>query len=353
MRISIILLFVFFSCEPKTEEKSVSNPSLKFASTFSIEKNEKGTKLINTEPWPQATRSKAFIIDQPLKRVVCTSTSHLPYFEMLLAEETLVGFPNVDFISSANFLSRIENGSIQDLGSGQSLNLELLIGLKPDAVIGFDAGGDSKNLEKIEKLGIPVIYNSDFLEQTPLGRAEYVKFFGALLGKEKEADSIFNAIKDNYNQLKESIQKVEYRPKILSGTTYGDTWFLPGGQNWSAKFFHDAGGEYLWEDSDATGWLELSFEAVFEKAHAADYWIGVATYGSLEELKSLDNRYTTFQAFSEGNVFNYNKKKGPNGGIDFFESAYARPDLVLSDLISILHPSLLPNHEMIYYQRLP
>ena len=272
---------------------------------------------------------------------------------MLEAEEALVGFPNANFISSPNFISRIENGSIKDLGSGQSLNMELLIGLKPDAVIGFDAGGDSNSLDKIEKLGISVIYNSDYLEQTPLGRAEYIKFFGVLLGREKKADSIFNEIEKSYQSLVEITQKLQAKPTILSGTTYGDTWFLPGGNNWSAQFFKDAGGEYLWNDSDATGWLELSFEAVYEKGFDADFWIGVGTYKTLEELKEQDDRYANFGPFKNRRVFSYNKRISPNGGMDFFESAYARPDIVLSDLIKVLHPGILPNYETVYFQRLP
>jgi len=353
MRRILILLIAIVGCQPKSQESTVSNTNLTYASTFKIEPDNKGTRLITTEPWPNATVTKEFRLDQPLKRVVCTSTSHLPYFEMLEAEEVVVGFPNANFISSANFINQIENGSIKDLGNGQSLNIELLIGLKPDAVIGFDAGGESNSLDKIEKLGIPIIYNSDYLEPTPLGRAEYIKFFGALLGKEKRADSIFQSIEKNYKSLTQMTQTIERKPTILSGITYGDTWYLPGGQNWAAQFYLDAGGDYLWKDSEPSGSLELSFEAVYEKGVDAEYWIGVGTFNTLEELKGHDDRYANFSPFQNQMVFTYNKKTGPNGGIDFFESAYSRPDVVLSDLIKVLHPLLLPNYETVYFQRLP
>ena len=353
MRGLIIILIAIAGCQVKNEEAYSSKSSLSYASTFELASDGPDTRLINTEPWPKATVTKEFTFSKPLKRVVCTSTSHLPYFEMLESEDVIVGFPNANFISSANFINRIENGSIKDLGNGQSLNMELLIGLKPDAVIGFDAGGESNSLDKIEKLGIPVIYNSDYLEQTPLGRAEYIKFFGALLGKEERADSIFRAIVSNYQELSKMTENLETKPTILSGTTYGDTWYLPGGQNWAAQFFNDAGGNYLWKDSAPSGSLELSFEAVYEKGVDADYWIGVGTYKTLEELKGQDDRYANFSPFKKQQVFSYNKKIGPNGGMDFFESAYSRPDIVLSDLIKVLHPSLLPNYETVYYQRLP
>jgi len=350
----ILLIFTWLvSCASPTESDKQQVPKLQYANTFEIRENTDTKQLINTEPWPKATVKKTFVIEQPLERVVCTSTSHLPYFEMLDAVDVVVGFPEANYISSPTFLERIESGKTKDLGSGQSLNMELLIGLKPDAVIAFDPGGESNTLEKIATLGIPVIYNSDFLEQTPLGRAEYIKFFGVLLGKEKQADSIFRTIEKNYQTLSQSTLDLENRPTILSGTTYGDTWFLPGGSNWSAQFYKHAGGNYLWENDATSGWLELSFEAVFEKAYDADYWIGVSTFESKEGLKGQDDRYVNFRAFRENNVFNYNKKVGPGGGIDFFESGYSRPDLVLSDLIKMLHPQLLPDHEMIYFQRLP
>ncbi len=352
MKVFLILLIVLVACQSKNEEAFVSKADLSYASTFKIKTGADATTLINTQPWPKATVSKEFEFNHPLKRVICTSTSHLPYFELLHAEDVLVGFPNANFISSANFINRIENGSIKDLGNGQSLNIELLIGLKPDAVIGFDSGSESNSLDKIEKLGIPVIYNSDYLEQTPLGRAEYIKFFGVLLGKQKRADSIFRAIEKNYYSLAEMTEKLKNRPTILSGIAYGDTWYLPGGQNWAAQFYNDAGGDYLWKESETTGALELSFEAVYEKGHNADYWIGVGAAKKMSQLRAQDDRYANFNAFKIQKVYSYNKKIGLNGGIEFFESAYSRPDIVLSDLIKVLHPTLLPDYETVYFQRL-
>ena len=354
MRILITLVVFCISCQPKkTETTPTDYLGLSYATTFDIISEDQEYMLINTEPWPKATEKREFAIKNPLKRVVCTSTSHLPYFEMLGSEDVVVGFPEAKYISSQVFLDRVESGQIVDLGNAQSMNMELLIALEPEAVIAFDSGGESNTLDKIEKLGIPVIYNSDFLEQTPLGRAEYIKFFGALVGKERKADSLFKEIEKRYEALVRVTRNLKEKPTILSGTTYGDTWFLPGGKNWAAIFFEDAGGNYLWKESEASGWLELSFEATYEKANDADYWIGLSTFETMDGLKGQDNRYTNFKAFQEGNVFNYHKIKGPNGGFDFFESGYSRPDLILSDLTKILHPELLPDYETVYFQQLP
>lgn len=342
------------SCsDPQKEQSTVTKTErAQYAKGFHFENEGDKRYLVINEPWPKATESIRYKLDKNPKRIVCTSTSHLPFFEMLNSEESVIGFPNLNYISSQTFIERANAGLLTDLGPDGSMNMELLLGIDPDAVIAFDMGGESKTLEKIKESGIPVYYNSDFLEESPLGRAEWIKFFGALLGKETKADSIFNEIANEYNQLKELASTTETKPSILSGVVYGDTWFLPGGDNWAATFFTNAGGEYLWDADTTTGWLELSFESVYEKGNDAEFWIGTSTLNTMEEMKGQDERYTTFRAFKNEEVYNYNKKIGPNGGYDFFESGYSRPDLVLSDLIKILHPELLPNYETVYFQNI-
>ena len=271
---------------------------------------------------------------------------------MLGSEEAVVGFPNVAYISSEVFVARANEGLLLDLGPDDNLNLELLIGANPDAVIAFDMGSKSKSLDKIKESGIPIYYNADFLEESPLGRAEWIKFFGALLGKRALADSIFQEIESSYDRLKQLVRNTE-NPSILSGIVYGDIWFLPGGNNWAATFYEDAGGAYLWNQDTTSGWLELSFESVYNTANDADFWIGTGTMNSRAELLGQEKRYASFRPFEENNVFNYNKIIGPNGGYDFFESGYSRPDLVLADLIKILHPGVLPDYETVYFQQLP
>ncbi|MEM9339996.1 MAG: ABC transporter substrate-binding protein [Bacteroidota bacterium] len=342
------------SCGVKQSKSAEGIPldKVSYASTFHFEVIEGQEHVVVDEPWPGSKEKKRYSLDKPLKRIVCTSTSHLPYFELLGLEDLVVGFPNVEYISSEKFNQKVQNGTLLDLGSGNSLNMEALIGLNPDAVIAFDIGTESNTLGKVKEAGIPVYYNSDFLEQSPLGRAEWIKFFGAIFGREKKADSIFAKIESDYNGLKQLTSQVKDRPTILSGVVYGDAWFAPGGQNWAATFFENAGGRYLWENDSTSGWLELSFESVYERSSKADYWLGVSTVKSKKELSGLDVRYESFAPYIQDRVYNYNKKLGPKGGIDFFESGYARPDLVLADLISIIHPQLLPGYETFYFQQL-
>lgn len=347
------LFILLIACSPQQGEKqSFGTSSIQHATGFHIETRTDGRYLVVDKPWPNANVTKSYKLTKPFTRVVCTSTSHLPYFEMLGKSEAVVGFPNLKYISSETFVELGKIDKITDLGADGNMNLELLIGLQPDAVIAFDMGGESATLDKIAEAGIPVIYNADFLESTPLGRAEWIKFFGALLNEEKKADSIFNSIQSAYDRLTDMTADVRKRPTVLTGVVYGDTWFMPGGRNSAALFYEHAGADYLWADDSTSGWLELNYEAVFERAQQADFWIGTASFDSKKALAAGDHRYQDFAPFRADKVYNYTKKKGPNGGYDYFESAYARPDLVLADLIKILHPDLLPHYQTVYYEQL-
>src|SRR5688572_10658179 len=182
--------------------------------------------------------------------------------------------------------------------------------------------------------------NAEYLEKHPLGRAEWIKFMALFFNKEKLADSVFREIEKNYLETKQLADQAIKKPSVLSGIVYGDAWFLPGGQNYASKLLKDAGCQYLWADDPSHGYLEVSFESVYEKARNADLWIGVATFKSLEELKNSDHRYAKFKPYQEKNIFTYDARKGAKGGSEFLELGYARPDIILNDLVKIAHPEL-------------
>lgn len=170
--------------------------------------------------------------------------------------------------------------------------------------------------------------------------------------KEKEADSVFNFIEGEYLKTLALANQSSANPTILSGVVYGDAWFLPGGQNYAARLFKDAGGEYLWATDPSSGYLELSFESVYTKAKDAELWIGVGSFNSLSEIKAADKRYSMFKSFENGNVYTYNARLGAKGGSEFLELGYLRPDLILKDLTKILHPEKLPNHELFFHKKI-
>jgi iron complex transport system substrate-binding protein len=346
----IVIVQLSLACQSgKDDRGQSSNNEVKYAKGFELTTDS----IVVSEPWPGAKQPKIYPRRIEFQQVAITSTTHLHYLELLEVEDRIVGFSGTQYVYSNKIRELIKSGKIKDLGSDGNLNLELLIASQPDILIAFDMGSESTVLDKVAELGIPVYYNSDFLEQSALGRAEWIKFFGALFNKSKEADSIFNLIETNYLSLSELTRTIQNRPNVLSGVLYGDAWFLPGGQNWSAQFIEDAGGNYLWNDNEQSGWLELSFESVYQKANGADYWIGTSTFTSRSELVDQDDRYGTFEAYQSGNVYSYSKRIGPGGGFDIFESGYARPDIVLKDLIKILHPEIVPDHQFYYYQKLP
>jgi iron complex transport system substrate-binding protein len=306
----------------------------------------------NAGPIPGTPDNYEVKIRLPVRSMVCFSTTHLPYLEMLGEADVLTGFPTTDYISSKTFRDRAEAGKIRDLGPSNEINFEELLDLDPDVVIAFSMNNDISMISKIQNSGIPVIFNADFLENHPLGRAEWIKFFAAILDKENLADSIFTEIRERYRDTNQKTKIVEKRPEVFTGVVYGDTWFMPGGQHYGSIFFRDAGADYIWSDNPSKEILQLSFESVYEKARNADYWVGLATYNSLEAVRQADSRYTDFRAYKLGKVYNYSARQGETGGNPYFELGYARPDIILNDLARIFHPDLLPAHELYFYEKL-
>jgi iron complex transport system substrate-binding protein len=292
------------------------------------------------------------IIFTPLSSIVCTSTTHIPLLDYLNETDKLVGFPTTDYISSEKMRKRIDVGKIQELGVDKGLNLERLAMLKPGMVMGYTMSSDFGQFKKVEELNIPVVINAEYLEKHPLGRAEWIKFMALFFNKETLADSVFNTIEKNYLETKALADNTTKRPTVLSGIVYGDAWFLPGGQNYASKLLKDASCNYLWGNDSTNGYLELSFESVYEKARNADIWIGVGTFKSLEEIKMADHRYTKFKPFKSKEIYTYDARKGAKGGSEFLELGYLRPDIILKDLLKIGHSELLPEYQLFFHRKL-
>jgi iron complex transport system substrate-binding protein len=191
-----------------------------------------------------------------------------------------------------------------------------------------------------------VVYNGDWAEQTPLGKAEWIKFFAPFFQKEQMADSIFNKIEDSYNQAKALALKAKTKPTVLTGGLYKDVWYVAGGNSWMAQFLKDANADYLWGDTAETGSIGLGLESVLDTAQHADYWFNPSSQTSYDELAEVNAHHTQFDAFTTRKIYSNAIEKGATGGIIFYEMAPQRPDLVLKDFIAILHPELLPDHTL-------
>ena len=294
------------------------------------------------------------VIQLPVSKVVMTSTTHVPHLDLLESSEKLVGFPQTDLISSKKTRQLVDSGKVTDLGNGPSANPELVIDLQPDWLMISTLGEDLRYLDLFAQAEIPAIINGEYVEQNPLGRAEWIKFTGILLGKYAEAKAAFEEIEKAYQDAEKLTATLpeSAKPKVLSGVMYQDIWYAPGADSWGARILENAGGSYIFADQSGEGSLQLSYEFVLDNGLETDFWIGSADFADLKAMGKSEPRYQAFTPWKKGEVYTYTAKKGATGGLEYFELGYVRPDLILKDLIKILHPELLPEYELYFYQKL-
>ncbi len=347
---------------PDDEEiKSSDTLEIKYATGFKLQKTDDGYALTITDPWPGADREYEYHLTKnptsendiqiPVKKLIATSTTHIPPLDLLAVSESLVGFPSTDYVSSRIVRKLIYAGKVEDLGMDQSINVERTIQLQPDAVMAYGVESASKNYDKITKAGIPVVFNGDWTEGHPLGKAEWIKLYGALYGKEKMADSIFRAIENEYMTLSNQVQDLK-KPSVLAGATYRDTWYLPYGDSWQGKILADAGADYIYADTSGSGSLAYNLETVLNDGQAAEFWIAPGQYTSYSSMKSDLAAYEKFDAFQKKQVYTFALTTGAKGGVTYYEEASMRPDIVLKDLVKILHPDFELEHELYFFQKL-
>ena len=365
----ICLLFIQCKEETKVVKSISSKNTVKYAKGFSIE-NYNGFSIVTVKnPWPNATKTYTYILKEkkgkvpdsltknpiinvPIKRIVVTSTTHIPSLEMLNEEKKLIGFPNLDYISSEKVRKLIEQKKIKELGNNQSLNTEVLLDLQPDVIIGYGIDNNNPTLDNLQKSGLKIMLNGDWNEETPLGKAEWIKFFGAIFAKQKKANELFSKIEKDYLRTIEIAKRATSTPTVLAGDIFEGKWYLPKGTSWGSLLLKEANSNYLWKETTGTGSLSLSFETVFEKAKKADLWITSGQFSSLKEMTDVNPHYAQFDAFKNKNVYSFSRKKGKTGGILYYELAPNRPDIVLKDLVKILHPELLIGYEPYFFEKL-
>ena len=374
----LLCLLVFPGCrQEKKEGHALSNakesPEIKYATGFAMATSATGvTTLEITAPWPNAEAAFTYallprelmarttlnaddydaIVITPVERLVVTSTTHIPALEALGVLDKLVGFPDCRYISSRAARQRITAGEIQELGNNEAMNTEMTIALQPDVVIGFSIDNLNKAYETLQRSNIPVVYNGDWTEETPLGKAEWIKFFAPFFNVEQKADSIFREIETGYLAAKSIASKADDKPTILSGALYKDVWYLPGGKSWAARFLEDAYVDYLWKDTPESGSLSLSLESVLEKAKNSDFWISPSQFTSYDAMRESNRHYEQFSAFQHKKIFTFARTVGETGGLWYYELGPGRPDLVLKDLIHIFHPDVLPDHQPFFFKPL-
>lgn len=372
--ISVSLFTV--SCKHTTEKKtgySVENVILKneYAKGFAIQKYPDFKIVTVYNPWQHAenvtyryvlTRNpqlvpdslkKLDIITVPVKKIVCLSTTHLAFLSTLRETDAICGVSAPEFIYDSLIRQRVNRGEISNVGYDQAMNVETIIGLKPDFVMAYGVGSEaSGQFQRLKQLRVKVIFNGEYLERTPLGKAEWLKFMGAFFDKEDTAGLIFNNIANQYNSLKKLVLKTDNKPLVLSGLPWKGVWYVPGGKSYAANFIYDAGGDYLWKEDNGSESIPLSLETVINRANQANIWINPGSALNLNEIPVLDPRMKNIKSFTQQNVFNFTARMTPGGGNDFWESGVVHPDWILKDLIAIFYPKLIPDHNFVYYKKL-
>lgn len=370
--LAIACLSAFFSCnstsksEAKTED--FEQIRLSYAKRFAIKKTASYTvlELFGNRNDTNVTASFVLYKDQkpnykesvyfvkvPVKRIASMSSIYSTMLDQLNTLENIIAIDNVNYYSNEHIQELVSNKHIAELSKGPKMDIEKTMALQPDLILTFGMGNPNADIDaKIIQANLPVAISLDHLEETPLGRYEWIKFVACFVGKENLADSLFKVTEERYNNLKKLVSSKNRKPKVLTEMKYGDVWYVPAGNSYVSNLIADAGGDYIWKEDKKEGSIPLSFENVFAKAKDADFWINTYNINSKEELISHDERYGLFKAFKENKIYNNNKTQNNKGFSNYWEQGIIKPDEVLADLISIFYPGALQNHVFSFYKKI-
>lgn len=372
MRYIFLISLILISCSRKNSYpgKSLSGVT-DFARSFQIQAGKDYTRIDVLYPWQKAENVNfTYILSSglpslpdslelfqlikiPVGRVVAMSTTHIGFISALGKAGSIVGVSGDELVNDSIVRKSLKDHSCYDIGYYPNLNYEGILELKPDVVFLYGTDASVQNVAyRLKEVGIPAVFVSEFLEDHPLGKSEWIKFFAVFYACPEEGENIFNNVRDHYIALRDSIKQVTNKPKVLAGLPWKDTWFLPGGKSFSAQLINDAGGDYLWKNDHSVEFIALDLETVFIKAVDADIWINTGSAVLKTEILANDKRFGVIKAFRSDSVYNNNLKLSPAGGNDFWESGVVRQDIILRDLIEIMHPGFLSEHLLYYYRKL-
>jgi iron complex transport system substrate-binding protein len=296
---------------------------------------------------------EAYYIKTPISRVASMSSIYTTMIAQLKCEDKIIAIDNVDYYNNPFIQEQVKKGSIIELSKGPQVDIEKTIALQPDLFLTFGMGSPKDDVDKkLVQSSMPIAVSIDHLEETPLARAEWIKFFAYFFNKESVADSLFQITEKKYTDLKTLAKTNLNKPSVLTEIKYGDAWYIPAGKSFIAHLIEDAGGEYFWKEDTKTGSSAQSFETVYAKAKDCDIWINLYNLNSKKELLSYDERYGLFKACKNSQLYNNNKTQNALGYSNYWETGITNPDEVLADLIAIFAPTLLPNHEFTFYKKL-
>jgi iron complex transport system substrate-binding protein len=303
-------------------------------------------------PSPRDLPEQSRLVTIPLERVFADSVAHLGLLEELGRTDVVRGVAEGRYLTGEGLLRRFAAGEIVEYGRNEAVNAELVISQKPSAVM--TSGIDDGAYMPVQNAGVPVVTNVSWLETSPLGRAEWLKFMAAFLNEERRAAERFHAIRKEYLRLKALVAEVapEDRVTVTTGTAFRGIYTVAGGKSYAAGLIGDAGGSYVWSDNTDAGSATVDIEQQIQRAANADIWINGGDWKSLDDMISEDRRYAEFKSYRNRQVWVYNLRETASGANDYWSRGVARPDLVLSDLIKIFYPALERDADFQWYRRL-
>ncbi len=377
----ILLLLWAAGCQPSRGTKTADEPTLqlyspRYASGFSILGYEAADSLVEApqstlievrNPWQGAegvvrqlfvARNgeepprgyRGAVLRGEARRIVTLSSSHIAMLDALDCIERVVGVSGINFVHNHYICDHRDQ--IGDVGYDGNFNYELLLALDADLVLLYGVFGPSVMEPKLKELGIPYLYVGDYVEQSPLGKAEWMVALGEAVGLRKQAEEHFATLPPQYDYWREKAATATHRPKVMLNTPYADSWFMPWRSSFVARLIADAGGDYLYrEASEGTGSQTIDIEEAMRLTAEADVWLDVSNVTDLESLKRLYPKLADLKCVVEGEVWNNDRRSRIQGGNDYWESGVVNPHLILRDLIKIFHPELV-DEEFSYYRKL-
>ena len=322
---------------------TIRNPwdTLKVLHTYLLADREKPLP----EHLPEGT-----VVRTPLQKSVIYSSVHCSLWSELDELKGIGGVCGLEYIKLPQIQEGCRNGSIVNVGNSMNPDIERIIDLRPDAIL-FSPFENSGGYGRVGKLNIPIIECADYMETSALGRAEWMRLYGLLLGKEAQADSLFAGIEKEYLTLTQQVKSQNLkRPTVISEMKNSSAWYIPGGNSTMGRLYQDAGADYVFAYLSNSGSVPLAFETVFDRGGNADIWLikynqpQDKTYSELERDYAP---YARFKAFQDRKVYGCNTNHVP-----FYEESPFHPELLLKDLIKIFHPELLPDYDFKYFSNL-
>lgn len=361
----IISLFFVVSCQPINHQKIKQTTNVKYAEHFDFFYSDEETKIVVYNPW-QGAQNKKFEyiltsdtniknskkINVPIKKAICFSTTHLGFIEAIDERNSIVGLSGTQFVYDSIIIERIKQKELFEIGFDNNVDIELILSLKPQVVFVYDISGTMKEkFDFIEKAGIPVVYVAEYLENEPLGRAEWIKFFAFFYNKNDNANKIFENVENQYLEIKNQNSK-KNKPNIIVNIPFQGLWYMPGGRSFMAKLIEDAGGNYIWKKNNQTESFIVSIEEVFKYNKQIDILINTSLYNSIDQIIESESRFRLLNCIQQKKVFNNTKRINSNNANDFWESGVVYPNIILKDLsICFLEDTILEKN-LIYYKKL-